>query len=277
VEAVIDGFDRHSGHASASRAPDVCRRRAVLLGASNLTRGISTVLATAAAYWGQPLDVLTALGHGRSYGGHSSVLGRMLPGIRDCGLWTALAAGPPAPLAALLTDIGNDLFFEALPEQIVAWVENCLERLAQVEARAVMTRMPMFNLDRMNARWFLVMRSIFFPFSRLTLPVLGQRARELDERLCRLAHERGCRLVEQRAGWYGLDPIHIKLAHWSAAWHDVLGGWSDAPCAAAERGSWREWTYLRLLPPEERWLLGLRQRRVQPSGRLRDGTTISLY
>ena len=43
-------------------------RRVILLGASNLTRGISTVVEIAKTKWGSPLDIMSALGHGRSYG-----------------------------------------------------------------------------------------------------------------------------------------------------------------------------------------------------------------
>ena len=74
-------------------------RRVVLLGASNLTRGISTVVATAQRVWGQPLEVLAALGHGRSYGIESRVLGRRLPGILNSGLWEALDRSPASPTA----------------------------------------------------------------------------------------------------------------------------------------------------------------------------------
>jgi hypothetical protein len=64
----------------------------VLLGASNLTRGISTVIETARLTLGSPLDVYAALGHGRSYGTRSSILfgARALPGIVESDLWDAL-------------------------------------------------------------------------------------------------------------------------------------------------------------------------------------------
>src|SRR5690242_2621175 len=76
-------------------------RRVVLLGASNLTRAIATVLETALGVWGGPLDVLAALGNGRSYGLRKAWLWRELPGIAGCGLWDAWERRPPAPTAAL--------------------------------------------------------------------------------------------------------------------------------------------------------------------------------
>ena len=61
------------------------------LGASNLTLGFSTVLATARSEWGQDVEVLAAVGYGRSYGAPSTIAMRTLPGILQSGLWTDLA------------------------------------------------------------------------------------------------------------------------------------------------------------------------------------------
>ena len=81
-------------------------------------------LSEAQASWGQPLDILAALGHGRGYGLESRVLGRRLPPILECGLWEALDRRPPCETAALLTDIGNDLVLGAEPEQLIEWVRS---------------------------------------------------------------------------------------------------------------------------------------------------------
>ncbi|MEX0711077.1 MAG: hypothetical protein WD278_01930 [Pirellulales bacterium] len=259
--------------------PDVTPpdRRLVLLGASNLTRGISTVVETASLTWGRPLDVLAAMGHGRSYGQRSTVLGRGLPGIVECGLWRALADRPRGPAAALLTDVGNDLFYEVPVERIASWVETCLERLARIEARIVMTRMPVANLETVAPWQFRLMRALFFPMCRLAFDEVARRALALDERLCRLAREHGCCLVEHRAEWYGLDPIHIKLGHSPAAWCELLGSWAQQALPAPASSSFSRWFYLRLLAPELRWWFGIPRRSAQPSGLLPDGTTISLY
>ena len=68
--------------------------RVVALGASNLTRGFRTVVAAAREAWGPDVEVLAALGHGRSYGGESRFLGRVRPGILQSGLWSELARRP---------------------------------------------------------------------------------------------------------------------------------------------------------------------------------------
>ena len=145
------------------------RRRVVLLGASNLTRGISTVVETAQRLWGAPLDVMMAAGHGRSYGMTSRVLGRSLPAITACGLWEDLSRRTPLPTAALITDVGNDIVYGAEADEIAAWVEECLVRLESLCRKRVITALPLASIAPLSPRRFLVFRSLLFPGSQLTL------------------------------------------------------------------------------------------------------------
>ncbi len=261
---------------------DLPARRVVLLGASNLTRGISTAVETARLRWGRPLDVMAALGHGRSYGLTSRVLGRTLPSSVEGGLWPALAARPPAPTAALVTDVGNDLFYGAAVERIVAWVERCLDRLAACQACMTVARLPLCTLGRVRPWQFRLLRAVLFPSYRGSLGELAERAIELDDRLSRLARQRGCALVEPRAEWYGFDPIHVKWRHWPAAWHELFASWSSEAGKSSQeggsaRGSLVRGLYLRSRMQAERRLFGVALSREQPCGQLRDGTRISFY
>jgi len=263
------------GTRQLDRAPG---RRVVLLGASNLTRGVATVVETSGRMWGRPLEVFAALGHGRSYGLESSVLGRRLPGIAGCELWDELARRPKLPTAALVTDIGNDLLYEQPLDQIVAWVERCLERLSELGADIVLTRLPVGNLDDLSRARFRFFRAVFVPRCRLDLGEMLRRAYELDARISALAARYEVRTVALRPEWYGLDPIHIRRRHVPGAWHEILSPWAsggDRP-GAVRATLWRTWQ-VRRLAPARRWIFGVEQRREQPSGRLRDGTTIALY
>ena len=252
-------------------------RRVVLLGASNVQRGIATVVETACRVWGRPLDLLAAVGHGRSYGMKNTVLVRTLPGIVECGLWRALAARPLAPTAALVTDIGNDLFYGASPPQIAGWVEECLDRLSALGATIVMTRMPVCNLDHVRDWQFRLVRSAMFPRCRLSLAELTERAVDLDARLMEISRQRGSRVVEPNACWYGFDPIHIKLRQWGDAWSEILTPWAGVPQSSCGKPALGDWLRLARLAPERRWMLGREQLKKQPCGLMLDGTVISLY
>lgn len=262
----------------AQVAPRAARKRVVLLGASNLARGMSTVIETARLVWGQPVEIFSALGHGRSYGLTTTFFGRELPGIVQCGLWRALDASPPADTYALVTDIGNDLAYGASIETTLQWVTTCLDRLAAHQSTITLTALPLASLRELSPRRFQFFQSLFFPTRKLVLADLLAQAEELDRRLAAIAAERQIRLISQEKAWFLFDPIHIRTAHWPHAWGAMLGPWRDAPqVELTARSSLRRWLYLRTRAPETRRWWGVEQRCAQPSGKLPDGTTIALY
>ena len=264
--------------ATGSQTQAEPRKRVVLLGASNLTRGISTVVRLAQLSFGGPLQVLAALGHGRSYGLYSRVLVRELPGIDECGIWRALDDGTPAPTWALITDIGNDVFYGATTDEIIIWVERALDRLAAQGARVVMTLLPTDNAARISAWRFRMMRGLMFRRCTLELAAVRSMTLEINQRLSDLARDRAIELVAQRACWYGFDPIHIRLAQWPHAWSEILSTWRcESRNDFSLEPSLARWLYLRSLPPQERTIFGRVRRAAQPCGRLADGTTISFY
>lgn len=257
---------------------DVPPRRVILLGASNLSRGIATVVDVCHRLWGRPLDVMAAIGHGRSYGARSSVFFRSLPSILHSELWDAAATRPAAQTAALVTDIGNDLLYEEPVDKIVAWVTACLDKLERLQARVVMTRLPVENLDHVSEWKFRLLRRLMFPGGALPYATITERVHELDARLHELSVTRAIPLVEQPPAWYGFDAIHLKRSCWPAAWHQILSGWNDNPPAPPSRNPGLHHTiYLRTRVPRQRWWFGIEQRGTQPCGRLAEGSDVSLF
>lgn len=254
-------------------------RRVVLLGASNLTLGLATVIESAQSAWGYPLDVLAADGHGRSYGMYSLVLCRGLPGIVQCKLWDALVERPPAPTAALVTDIGNDLLYEAPVLKVIGWAERCLDRLEAVESTIVVTGLPLEALAGLPSWRFRLLRRIFFPFNTLPQSVLLRRAEELNQRLIELQASRGFRFIQPPGAWYGFDPIHLRPVRWRRAWQTILEPWSAGGAMTTPALCATLWMRARLwsAAPAYRRVLGHDRFRAQPSMRLPDGTTLSFY
>ncbi|MCE9604874.1 MAG: hypothetical protein K8U03_08230 [Planctomycetia bacterium] len=270
-------------------AGDEPQRRWVLLGASNLTRGLATAVAIAQRTHRTPIDLMAALGNGRSYGWYARLLGRGLPGILDCGLWRDLAARAKLPTSALLTDIGNDVMYGAAVAEILEWVEACLARLAKVDAEVVVTGLPLVNLPRLGPIRFQAFRRLFFPRNRDSLAQVTERCLAVDAGVRGLAERFGATFVEPRAAWYGLDPIHYRRSQWRAAWQEILlrdaaqsGDRSreadnDYESVSSLDHSVASWLRTQFWLPEERWLFGIAQRRRQPSVVLDDATRISLY
>lgn len=256
------------------------RARVVLLGASNLTLGLRTVLQTCRSVLRSPLEIYGALGHGRSYGMRSTVIARSLPGIHECGLWEALEQDSAEPTFALLTDVGNDVGYEVVVDRIEEWVGGALQRLSRLNAQTVMTLLPLASLRRLSALQYYLARSIFFPRSRLGYEEARSRTEELDVRLRALAVQFGVGTVEPEARWYGIDPIHVRRRLWPEVWRSILGTWHGEHVAEEEdscSGPLPSWVGMQLLRPRVRWLFGRQQLTAQPVLTLDDGTTLSLY
>ena len=247
----------------------------MIIGASNPTRAFGTLLRLVDQAEATPAVIVTALGHGRSYGMTSTVLVRTLPSIVHCGLWDALRRRPPLPTRAVVTDIGNDILYHAPVPQIVEWVAEVLLRLRRLGAEIVLTRLPVSHLDRLSTARFYFFRSLFMPLCRLSRDEVVRRAIDLDTEVARLGAEFATRVVMPRTDWYGLDPLHIRRRDIDRAWHEImdLGNVEMASLAkpSCVRCRWE------LLTPHERRLFGIEQRATQPVWRLPSGTQVSCY
>jgi hypothetical protein len=248
------------------------RPRLVALGASNLARGFGALVAATRAAWGGPFDVVSAFGPGRSYGLPSSLFGRRLPAILDCGLWTALDAQPKRRTLALVTDVGNDILYEAPPERILEWIEEAVVRVGRHAEEVVIAGLPLARIRRLSGPGFLFFRSLLVPQCRLSRTATLDRSERIDAALRAMAERRGARFVELPLEWYGVDPVHVRSAAWMAAWSAIAGfGAVDA------RGSGWETLRLFMMKPEQRSWLGVPQRGRQPGLALPGGVSVAAY
>lgn len=254
------------------------KRRVILLGASNLRRSLPRVVRLAQSIWQEPLEIMAAIGHGRSFGQDSWVLGRKIPGILSCRLWDEVQRRPTLPTSALVTDIGNDILYEVAPNRLIGWVAECLDRLVRINAQTVVTELPVASVSQLSQERFLLMRTLFYPRSRLTLAAAQSSVAEINAEVVKLARERKQTVFPVQNRWYGFDPVHVLRRYRRPAWSEILLRWQpDQPLPELGRSSLAESLYLVTLPPRERKIFGFSRRCVQPSGVLSDGSTISLY
>jgi hypothetical protein len=221
------------------------------------------------------VEVLAALGHGRSYGGSSTYLARSLPGILQSGLWREIESRPPVPTRALVTDVGNDLMYGYPPAQILGWVDECVARLQHVTRDVVVTGLPHAAVAGLPRNRYLFFRSVFFPRCRLTFDQAMSASAEIDAGLQRIAAGRGAAFIRLKEQWYGIDPIHIRPRMWTAAWQEILCGENRAP--AYGRATRLEALRLYCLLPERASFLGRERRTPQGGVALRSGGRVWLY
>ena len=106
----------------------------------------------------------------------------------------------------------------------------------------------------------------------------GDSAEQVSARmLYEMAKRHEAEVVEPTADWYGMDPIHIKRGYQPTAWQAILASWSDAESTARAELSLLSDLHLHSLRPQQRKLFGIAQQRRQPTGKLDDGSWISLY
>ncbi len=259
-------------------SPPSPTRRVILLGASNVVRAFPTLVETVRRTWCEPIDFMVAMGHGRSYGQDSAVFGRKISGIFPCALWRDLHERAPLPTTALVTDIGNDLLYGVTPARLVSWVEQCVNRLANVGATTIVTHLPAASIERLGQRRFALFRTMLFPRSNLTLAAAKQHMREMNQRLDALAEPQKVSVISASGAWYGFDPIHVTRRSFRKAWPTILADWLDEDEQVVfSKSSLLMTAYLASLAPFEYSRFGMKRCAAQPCARFIDGTTISLY
>jgi hypothetical protein len=260
-------------------APGQPRARVIVLGASNVARGIGTIVDVAREQLGAPLEIMAAMGHGRSYGLTTSIPFRTLPGILDCGLWRALAERPVLPTWTVVTDVGNDLIYGCQPEQVASWIGESVRRLRERSARLLVTGLPLTSVQRVGRLRFVTFRSALFPKSTLQLDDAQRYAIELDDQVRELAAQQDAEYFAPSAGWYGLDPIHIRVLAQREAWRTIFFALTQKNFSPSQRlhSPWREWLRMMMVRPQQSRVFFRAREVPQPALVLRDGTSISFY
>ncbi len=252
------------------------RPRFVLLGASNASQSIATIVSLARGAHDVPIEILAAHGRGRSFAGWSrAFFVRELPGINECGLWPVLRARS-APTTALVCDLGNDLMYGATPATIACCLADTLSSLRQEGARTVVMRLPLESLQTLGPTRFRIIQRVIFPARpQQERDHLLECATELDRLVQVVARDHGAALATPRGSWYGFDPIHILRAHRLEAWTEVLSTlW---PVLRPNDESTQDRRALRCSRPLLRKMFGREQRAVQPSASFGDGSTLAWY
>lgn len=252
--------------------------RVVILGASNISLGWSSLLNVLRQQFAAPLEMYTAHGMGRSYCGvRSRFLATQLPGILTSQLWQQLPRyRPDDPLpCVLITDLGNDLVYGRSPLDVARAAEECIQRLRDwhPRCRIVVSRPPVESVKKVGGFRFLMCRLFLFPFCPLTLRQAQAATQELDELVMAMAREQEVDIVKPAPASYGLDPIHVKRRCRQDAFRTMLQPWQTerrpgerllaGPLPQSPR-------------PKQRWVWGRESNSPQPAAQ-RGGLSVFAY
>ncbi len=271
------------GHALAAvelTAVDGERQAVIVLGASNVSRGLARLVATVRSRSGAPADLFVAAGHGRAYGVNSRVWMRRLPSILACGLWRSLdenASARDASPVAVVTDVGNELLYGLGVAQVAAAVREAVRRLADRGVTIAITGLPLASIASVEAVRYRALRTAFVPGCQLPLPVLKEATVWLDDELRAIAAAVGGAFIEQPREWYGLDAIHVRRRCLDRLWCEVADAWNWPTAARPARASVREWAAIGSRAAETRSIARVMLHTPQPAWRSRDGLRLWIY
>lgn len=216
-------------------------RAVVVLGASNVSRGLARLSAIVRARAPAPVSLFVAAGHGRGYGVNTRVAWRRLPSILGCGLWRALDRERIERPMVVVTDVGNELLYGLGVSAVAGAVREATHRLATRGGRLVITGLPLAAVAGVGAVRYRLLRMLYVPRCLLGLDELREATCWLDEELQALAVETGATFIEQPADWYGLDALHVRRPHLDALWQRVCDAWGLPCTTASPRATWRDW------------------------------------
>ncbi|RLS78375.1 MAG: hypothetical protein DWI03_04350 [Planctomycetota bacterium] len=216
-------------------------RAVVVLGASNVSRGLARLSAIVRARAPAPVSLFVAAGHGRGYGVNTRVAWRRLPSILGCGLWRALDRERIERPMVVVTDVGNELLYGLGVSAVAGAVREATHRLATRGGRLVITGLPLAAVAGVGAVRYRLLRMLYVPRCLLGLDELKEATCWLDEELQALAVETGATFIEQPADWYGLDALHVRRPHLDALWQRVCDAWGLPCTTASPRATWRDW------------------------------------
>lgn len=256
------------------------RQTVIVLGASNVSRGLARLVATVRSRAVAPADLFVAAGHGRAYGVNSRVWMRRLPSILACGLWQSLAKNASEEIVspvAVVTDVGNELLYGLGVAQVAGAVREAVRRLADRGVTIAITGLPLASIASVGPVRYRALRTAFVPGCRLPLPMLKDAAAWLDDELRAIATAVGGTFIEQPSDWYGLDAIHVRRRCIDQLWRQVADAWNWPTAARPARASVREWAAIGSRAAETRSLARVMLHTPQPAWRSRDGLRLWLY
>ena len=254
----------------------VTRPRVVVLGASNVSRGLSRLVAAVESR-SPGAELFVAAGHGRGYGVNTRVAARRLPSILASGIWRSLDRHGGEASVALVTDVGNELLYGLSVEQITSWVRESVRRLADRGATIAITRLPVASIATVGRVRYRALRTFFVPGCRLSLADLKKATVRLDAELQAIAGDFGSQVIEQPTHWYGFDTLHVRRRHLDDLWNDACGAWGFPAVESSVTSSVTDWMAIGTKAAEVRSLGGVMRFTRQPVLKLPSGGTLSLY
>lgn len=260
-----------------------------VLGASNVTLALPQILGVLhrRLAGSGPTDYFIAHGPGRSYGMTAGLPGVEFAALNTCGLYEALEArwrstGQP-PVYVMLTDVGNDVMYGVTARGIAAWVREIVERFLSLDARVVITSVPVESVLRLPAWKYGLVRPLLYPSYPMLRRDVFTRIVQVQHALEDLSRSMKLDVLPTRREWYSIDGIHVarrRREHVFQIWGDTLLGGEDGSTSTARDSDARlsiSSVRLRLCRPAVLFIAGCRLTKGQQGVEVAEGARLYLY
>lgn len=259
------------------------RSKIFVAGASNVALAMPELISVAKSRTNGPVDFHFACAHGRSYCIQTMMFVHSVPGILDSGLIPFLdeqskkldSIGPES--CAIITDLGNDIFFGQSVNQIVDNVRQLIEKILPITRNILLMELPLETGNRCSKFTFYLFKLMLFPQCRLSLKSVLKIAEELNERLLRLAHEYELNSAKHDLEWYGFDPIHVTKKYRFKSWENCFDTLGFKKLKEVEPLDRVDQKVLGSSKHETRFIFRRQKRSPHPSAILSDQSRVSLF
>ncbi|MBO1317570.1 hypothetical protein [Acanthopleuribacter pedis] len=241
--------------------PDTNPCLIAVFGASNVTVSLPTIVSTAFRAQTPPSEIAVGHGPGRSYGTVAGCFLYSYPGLLKCGLLDHCRrfrqANPHAPIQVLLTDIGNDLALTGQNRALHFWLDKLISRLEALNARIMVSRLPVASVTAMPRWKFNILRHIYFPFADTGFDQIKTLVTETQTQLDAWAAAGRFTSLATEPHWYTIDHFHLAFFRRKRVFHNWLAQLLGPIDPARRLGV--SSLKLRLLPMKRYWRMRTRK------------------
>lgn len=141
------------------------------------------------------------------------------PPIGTCGIRSAIRerAIGKAHVAALITDIGNDIMYGVSPGTLIHCLEQIIDELHELGAGILVTAIHV-NLEHdVGEGYFNILRRIFYPRSKVSFAGAAAAVQEVNAFLEEAARDKIV-LLREMEPFCGIDKIHYSLMRSHQGW-----------------------------------------------------------
>jgi hypothetical protein len=197
----------------------------IFLGASNLARSLDGLkLCIKRCMLPRTTSFLHAMGPGRGYVNRGGILNTVYSPILDSGIFEAAQNKriKNQQVVALITDIGNDIMYDASADKIIGGIQYLYNLLDAFETNIFITSIPVDLENDISELYFNILRKIYFPNSSVSYSQASNNIKVINQFILESSDQK-ISVIDDMKPFYGIDKIHYSILKSQMAWSHIAG------------------------------------------------------